>query len=156
MSLIKNIVNSLLYVIAVQVAFGFLQETLLEQATGTGYWALQILKYLILIIPIIVIVARALKINNLYNVCRLSVRSFKKNLVYLIVVGAAFFLIAINCYVGLNMINIFLTQYNTENPLILAIGYNVFDDPTTGIFAFILVALGIAKMYNKPLTGSER
>ena len=156
MNLAKYTLISIIYVVAVQGVHGILQHLIMEIASGPNYLALQIFKYVAFIVPIVVIVVKALKINNLYNVRRFTLRAIKKHIIGLVAIALALFFIASNCYVSHNMINIFLSQIDTQNEMILAIGYNIFDDPTTGIFAFLLSVLGMAQMYNKPLTGNER
>lgn len=147
---------SILYVCLIQLIHGVLQGLQGgSMDSALNVW-LSVLVAVAFIVPIIVIAVRALKINNLYNVRRFALRGLKKNGVALLIFIILLFFIGSHCYVGYNVVNIFLSQINTTNVTALAFCYNIFDDSMSYIFAFLLSVVGLAASYNLPLTGNER
>ena len=156
MTLLKYAGISVGYVCIIQLIHGILLKAKGGLMGGPEADILALITLVAFIVPIIVIVVKALKINNLYNVRRFALRGIKKNAFAIVAFLAVLFFIGSNCYVGYNGVNIFLTQINTTNTILLAFCYNIFDDATSYVFVFILGVLGLLTTYNLPLTGNER
>ena len=156
MKLIKYGGISIAYVCLIQLLHGILLQSMGGLMGGPVVGVLAFVRFIAFLIPIVVILVRALKINNLYNVRRFALRGIKKNALAIVIFAVVLFLIGSHCYVGYNAINIFLSQINTTNLTVLACCYNIFDDGVSYVFAFLLGVLGLAASYNLPLTGNER